>query len=288
MNFWQKRTKNIDEAVLTDLVNENKTKVKALKNNELEIGGKTMERTLNAINEAKLTQAIKKAEAWKWLMETDLKKKREEFGYISQSEVARKIKCNPSIINRLERHKEEYGNITPRLMQVYEFYTNDFNKKIPGEDAEQIGEVKMKRRKPNIKKADKEIWKWYKSTNFKALRKSLGLTGYELAEVVGVAQSCISDLELKRYTGVNKTIRGAYKFYSQKELPKVEEKEPEVVETVYKPENTFVTKEPLYQLEEQQAEIDSQKDYIKELEHKLQLAVRTSEIYEHIIELIFK
>jgi transcriptional regulator with XRE-family HTH domain len=220
MSFWSKRIKN--NKGVADALNVDESKIKALKDNRLTIGGATMDRTLKAIEDEKINKAIKDNEMWKWILETDFKAKRLEFGYKTQMDVAKKIGCNSSVISRLETDKSRFKRLSPMLIKVYDFYTNDFNKKIKP--------YKSDRTRESINKDNRHIWKWYKSTDIRALRISMGLTGYDIAHKIGVAQSCISDLELKRCKTINKTMINAYNFYNNNQKTT---KDSELNDTIY-------------------------------------------------------
>lgn len=209
MNFWSKRIKN--NKSIADALNEDEDKIKALKEDNLEITGQTLDRTLKAIEDEKINKAIRDNEIWRWVQDTDFKAKREEFGYKSQTEVAKLIGCDVSIICRLETTKERFKKVSPKLIDIYNFYTNDFNKKIKNKEAVKLYKTDMTRE--NVNKDNKHIWKWYRKTDIRALRKSMNLTIYELADKIKVSESCVSDLELKRCKRVNRTMISAYNFY---------------------------------------------------------------------------
>jgi hypothetical protein len=243
--FWNKRIKDVGKTALE--LGEDKTKVKALKDGDLEIEGNTMDRVLKNLEEDKIKRLIKESDIWKWVQETDFRKLREKFGYDTQRDVAKLIPCDTSIICNLENHKEKFKKVSPKLIEIYNFYNNDFNRKI------KKGSVKMYKVDPNIKsgkvldladvdykvevldntekvvkkekqksKEEKQIWKWYKKTDIRELRKSKGYDNlYTLAGLVGVSQSCLSDLELKHFKRVNKTITNAYKFFNSLEEPEI-------------------------------------------------------------------
>lgn len=220
MNFWGKRIKN--NRNIADALEVSEDKIKALKDDTLEIKGATLDRTLQAVQDEKINKAIRENEIWRWVQETDFKAKREEFGYNTQKEVARKVKCDSSIICNLENHKERFKRVSPKLIDVYNFYTNDFNKKIKKT-------YKSDKTREPINKDNRYIWKWYKNTDIRALRLSLGLTGYDIANKIGVAQSCVSDLELKRCKTINKTMINAYNFYNNNQTA-VEEAKDDIYE----------------------------------------------------------
>lgn len=223
MKFWSKRIKNV--GTVAKELGEDKDKVKALKDGNLEIGGKTMERVLSTLEEDKIKGAIRKNDIWKWIQESDFKKLREDFGYSAQTAVARLIPCDPSIICNLENHKERFKEVSPKLIAIYEFYNNDFNKNIKKKDynikplKNEVKDVVVKSNKnKNKDKETKAIWEWYKKTDIRALRMSLGYRSlYDIVKFIKVSQSCLSDLELKHFKKVNKTIRNAYYFYKNGE-----------------------------------------------------------------------
>lgn len=238
MAFWNKRIKDVGKTALE--LGEDKTKVKALKDGDLEIEGNTMDRVLKNLEEDKIKRLIKESDIWKWVQETDFRKLREKFGYETQREVAKLIPCDTSIICNLENHKEKFKKVSPKLIEIYNFYSNDFNKNIKvipgGKDydikvlnkGDNTGHVELLPKKDKVKelkgkeKEENTIWKWYKKTDIRALRLSLGYNLYDLVKKIGVSQSCISDLELKHFKRVNKTIKNAYYFYNNIEN-KIEE-----------------------------------------------------------------
>lgn len=194
MSFWSKRIKNKKE--LADALNVDESKIDALVNNELEIGGDTMNKVLKTIEEEKINKAIRKSDIWRWIQETDFRQKRLEFGYKTIKEVANIIGVSDSTISRLEVNKSVYPKLTPTLKKVYEFYTNDFNKN-------------------TTNKENKDIWKWYKSTNIKELRLQKGIkTAFDFANIIKVCPSCVSDLERKNMKRVNDTMIKAYNYFA--------------------------------------------------------------------------
>ena len=217
MNFWSKRIKNNKN--IADALEVDEDKIKALKDNRLEIKGETLNKTLKVIEAEKINKAIKENEIWKWVQDTNFKEKREEFGYKTQKEVAKKVKCDSSIICNLENHKEQFKRVSPKLIDVYNFYTNDFNKKYKKT-------YKSDKTREPINKDNRHIWKWYKNTDIRALRLSLGYkTLYDLVDKIGVSQSCLSDLELKRCKTINKTMINAYNFYNNNQVAVEEAKD---------------------------------------------------------------
>ena len=241
MAFWNKRIKNVSKTA--ESLGEEKEKVKALKEGDLEIGGKTMDRVLKTLEEDKIQGLIKDNDVWKWVQETDFKKLRQEFGYKSQVEVAKYIGCDSTIICSLEGKKGKFKRVTPMLIKIYDFYTNDFNKKI-NRDANpsvKVSNISLSKKdfeikdvtnktKKELDKEKKTILKWYKKTNIKELRKSFGFsTAMEAARIIGVTQSCYNDLENKKYKGACKTMTMAYNFYNAgseviDQIPKEENK----------------------------------------------------------------
>lgn len=208
MNFWSKRIKNKKE--LADALNIDESKIDALVNNELEIGGETMNKTLKAIEEERINKAIRDNDIWKWIQKTDFRQKRLEFGYKTIKEVASIIGVSDSTISRLETDKSVYPKLTPTLKKVYEFYQNEFNKKTTNITTKQNID-----RSKKINKENNDIWKWYKNTDIKELRKQSGFkTGFDFASKIGVCASCVSDLETKKMKRVNRTMIKAYNYFN--------------------------------------------------------------------------
>ena len=147
MSFWSKRIKNKKE--LANALNVDESKIDALINNELEIGGNTMNKVLETIEEEKINKAIRESDIWKWIQETNFREKRLEFGYKTIKEVASIIGVSDSTISRLETDKSVYPKLTPTLTKVYEFYQSDFNKKTTS--------AIVKQNIDRSKKANKEI-----------------------------------------------------------------------------------------------------------------------------------
>lgn len=223
MNFWSKRIKN--NKSIADALEVEESKIKALKNDKLEIKGKTLDKTLQAIEEERINKAIRENEIWKWVQETDFKAKRLEYGYKTQREVAKLVDCDVSIICNLENRKERFKRVSPKLIDIYNFYTNDFNKKI--NDEKKVKSISKEKtiHHLNIKvnKDNKHIWKWYKNTDLKKLRQDKGYKSIkDVYKQIGVCQSCISDLELKKFKRVNKTMINAYNFYNDLEVEKTD------------------------------------------------------------------
>jgi len=213
MSFWSKRIKNKKD--LADALNVDESKIDALVNNELEIGGETMNKTLKAIEEERINKAIRESDIWRWIQETDFRQKRLEFGYKTIKEVASIIGISDSTISRLETNKSVYPKLTPSLKKVYEFYQNDFNKNTTNITAKQNID-----RSNKINRENKDVWKWYKNTDIKELRKQSGFkTAFDFAGKIDVCPSCISDLEKKKMKRVNKTMMKAYNYFNNNELP---------------------------------------------------------------------
>lgn len=219
MSFWSKRIKNKKE--LADALNVDESKIDALVNNELEIGGNTMNKVLETIEEERINKAIRDNDIWKWIQETDFRQKRLEFGYKTIKEVASNIGVSDSTISRLEVDKSVYPKLTPTLKKVYEFYQNDFNKNTTNITTKQNID-----RSKKINKENKDIWKWYNNNDIRLLRQQKGFrTAYDFAKTLGVCSSCISDLERKSMKRVNQTMLKAYNFLNNMQMPIEENKD---------------------------------------------------------------
>lgn len=212
MSFWSKKIKSTKDAAR--VLGEDVEKVKALKDGDLEIGGETMDRVVKTLRESEIQDLIKKNDIWKWILDTDFKEKRKEFGYSSQREVAHLIKCDQSIICNLENHKDTFKRLSPKLIDVYNFYTNDFNKKInKKQEVPIVDAVTTKKNKKSDKISKKKILKWYKDTDIRALRGETSQR--DMAIKIGCAQSSLSDIENKRLTGTKlKALKKVYIYFN--------------------------------------------------------------------------
>lgn len=204
MSFWSKRIK--DTKTIAKELNVDEEKIKELTNGERQIEGKTMDKVLEVIEKDKINKPIRNLEILQWYRDTNLKLLRKKFGYRSISEVARILNMSPSTLCNFEK-KVEVKSVGARLIQLYEFYSNDFNKKIKQE------------KEPNFEnEEDKIIWDWYKNTNFIKLREKLNLgTQYDLAKMVNRNQTCISKFENHGYKSVTEAVKMFYDFYSNKD-----------------------------------------------------------------------
>lgn len=211
INFWSKRIQNEKTArQIANELNVDEEKIKELVIGEREIGGRTMDRVLNVIEDNKINGPMKRVEVLQWYRDTDIRALREEFGYTTR-ELAKKIGCNPSTISNFENRNFDIKRVGNRLIQLYDFYQDDFNRK---------GKASIDRQRKKVDKNNKHIWKWYKSTDIRALRNNMGMTVNELANKIYVSQSCLSDLERKNYKTVNKTMVNAYNFFVGSEVEK--------------------------------------------------------------------
>lgn len=140
MGFWNKRIK--DTKSLAEDIGVEEIKIKELKQGKREIGGETMEKVLNSLEknkENKVENQIKKAEILSWYKNTDLAELRKNFGYKTQRELAKKLKRGQGTLCALENKK--VNRVCNSLIELYDFYKNDFNKKIEEENKEKEKEV---------------------------------------------------------------------------------------------------------------------------------------------------
>ena len=182
-------------------------KVQELIDGRRHIGGETMDKVLQSIDNAKENQTAKNLEIMDWYNNTDLKELRKEFGY-GQSELAKKLNVNYSTLNSLEGKYQHLINVTPLMQTLYDFYKDDFNKKIST-----TKKVKVFVSKNEI--LNSEVYKWWKNTDLKALRKSKYYGQQELADILNVNVKTLDATESKihNYVSVTPVMQKLYDFY---------------------------------------------------------------------------
>ena len=152
--------------------------------------------------------------------------------------------------------------ITATLTKVYLFYQNEYNKKIKN--------ISSKNSVNRSKKANKEfnsIWKWYQNTNIRELRQLAGFkTAGDFAKAISICPSCISDLETKKFSRVNKTIIGAYNYFNNNKKEEVND------DDITKHHNELPIKEEVNATD------------TKELELKIEYLEKLNMKYEKIID----
>ena len=131
-SFWNKRiNKRLKWEVARDLGVE-ETKIQELIDGKRHIGGETMDKVLQSINDNSENRVAKDLEVLDWYTNTDLKALRKEWGY-GQTELADKLGLNYSTLNAVESKYQFRGRVTKNIHLLYDFYQNEFNKKIGNE-----------------------------------------------------------------------------------------------------------------------------------------------------------
>lgn len=204
-NFWKKRIKNKES--IANKMGIDSEKIQELMNGEREIEGKTLDKVLQAVEEEKMLKPIKQLEILQWYKDTDLKELRLKFGYDNQKELADLLKMDNSTLCNFER-KVKIKTVSSKLIQLYNFYQNDFNRKT---------------KKANIKTKNQydnniEVLKWYNKTDIKKLRGDK--TSKETAEEIGLAQQSYLDIENKRSKSgrVSENMIKVYNYYQDKKI----------------------------------------------------------------------
>lgn len=124
-SFWSKRIRNKVQVAKDLGVDE--TKIQELINGERHIGGDTMDKVLESINNEEECHVAKKIAILDWYHNTDLKALRKEFGY-SQAELSRLLRINAQTLSAIEEHRNK--KVSDKIEKMYNFYQNEFNKKI--------------------------------------------------------------------------------------------------------------------------------------------------------------
>ena len=209
-SFWSKRINmRVKRQVAKDL-NVDEEQVQELIDGKRHIGGETMDKVLQSINDEAENRIARDFEILDWYTNTDLKALRLEWGY-GQKELANKLKINPITLNAVESKYSAAKNVTPNIQKLYDFYQNEFNKKI---------ESKVNNRSPRercIYVCDKndEILAWYKNTNLVELRRQFGYGGVELAQKLGINFKTFNNMEhhTNDYLRATEKIQKLYNFY---------------------------------------------------------------------------
>jgi len=129
-SFWSKRIKDkkLKQEVAKDLGIE-EHKIQELIDGKRHIGGETMDKVLQSINDNNENSVAKDLEILDWYTNTNLKDLRKEWGY-GQIELANKLGLNSNTLNSIESKYQFKGHISKTVKNLYEFYHNEFNKKL--------------------------------------------------------------------------------------------------------------------------------------------------------------
>lgn len=236
-SFWSKRIKNKNNVAKE--MGVDKEKIQELIEGKRQIEGKTMDKVLEIIEDEKINRPIKNLEILQWYRDTDLVKLREKFGYNSQLELSKKLGINNGTLCRFEHKKYNLEKVTGALEKLYNFYQNDFNKKIN-------------------KITGKEIFEWYKKIDdFGEYRRKFGYSKNKLMSELNLSYDQSRDLERKSYKKANSIVKKAYEFFHNEDnrLPEVEwikpekelnivvDKESEIIKEEPKENNKVITNE---------------------------------------------
>ena len=186
-------------------VDENK--IKELKKGERHIEGETMDKVLQSINKSKVERDIEKLNIFEWYKNTDLKELRMEFGYRRAKYLADELNIPISSMNKFENKK--FDKVNKLIIKLYDFYHNDFNKKLE-EKVEPI--IKEEKREKNINEKN-NILDWYYETDFAVLRENY--TQKKIAEIIGVPQSSWCEIENHKISTCSKNMIKIYNYYHQ-------------------------------------------------------------------------
>ena len=110
----------VKRQVAKDL-NVDEEQVQELIDGKRHIGGETMDKVLQSINDEAENRIARDFEILDWYTNTDLKALRLEWGY-GQKELANKLKINPITLNAVESKYSAAKNVTPNIQKLYDFY----------------------------------------------------------------------------------------------------------------------------------------------------------------------
>lgn len=131
-NFWKK--KKIDTVKVANELGVEEKKVKELKEGKRDIGGKTMEKVLEIVQQDDKMENINILE---WYNKSNIKELRLKFGYKTQKQLAKACNIEPSSMCLLERQDKPKTRLTKNIKRLYYFFSNDLNKLLENEEKEE-------------------------------------------------------------------------------------------------------------------------------------------------------
>ena len=204
MNIFKRKIKNTFDVARDMGVDEEK--IKELKEGERQVEGTTMDKVLQSVNKSQVERDIEKLNIFEWYNNTDLKALRKEFGYKNATTLAEVLKVEKSAISRAENKK--YNKINKTIIQLYDFYHNDFNKNI--KEGEQM-ESNEKSSIVKDKEEKKKIYQWYLDTDIEKLRGNLSQKA--ISNLIGMAQSNWCKLERHLVTRYCENMGKIYNYF---------------------------------------------------------------------------
>lgn len=190
-NRNQKRKSNYEISKKTNIPEE---KVKEIMNGEREVPTERVDDFVSAISENdKVEREINVATARKWLEETDLKKARMNYNYLSQGELASELGVHTSVICRLENKKTDHVS-DGLLIKYYDFLNNDLNKKVKRKKKDKIERRKLTSNEYKfLKEIDQDkVKEWYETFDLKDYLKSKELSYRDFAKELGYSGNSTS------------------------------------------------------------------------------------------------
>ena len=141
-SFWSKRINMRTKRKVAKDLGVDEEKVQELIDGTRHIGGETMDKVLESINDEKENAKIRDLEILDWYTTTDLKALRKEWGY-GQTELGDKLGIYSKTLNAVESKYQFRGHVSNNIRKLYDFYQNEFNKKI--EPLQNNGKVRVKK-----------------------------------------------------------------------------------------------------------------------------------------------
>ena len=228
MNFWKKKIKNTAE--LSKATGIEEEKIKELKEGKREIGGETMEKILNAINETnkktELEKRVEQENVMQWIKNTDIKELIKNFGYKNYNDCAKKIGIAPSSLCTIINGKfKDYSN---NIQKIYDFFHDDFNKKV---DDDKVDDkiISKKEKLPRFVGNKNEKVKFLNKFTLRELTEKLGFKSQpEFANAVGLSYATLKNIFNNNIKTDSLAVVKTYDYVQQHlkgeiDLPKVEE-----------------------------------------------------------------
>ena len=196
INFYTKKNKKskLTTKEIAQELNIDEEKIKELERGERTLTGKTLDKYLKVVGKTDTELALENAELKKWFNETDLKKLRVEFGYNTQTGLAKAIGIDQAVLSRAENKNKTTAIST--MKALYNFYQNDFNKKVEKAETTTIETV------GKYTKEEQDLIDWYKNFDLKKYMAMNNILTIEMSEKSGLSPASIYRLKRKMPLGV--------------------------------------------------------------------------------------
>lgn len=172
-------------------------------------------------------------------------------------------------INRsqVERDVEKFNNVNKAIIKLYDFYHDDFNKKVEKDEVQ----IPVKKGKPLScsKTKREEIMKWYSNIDIMALRGEC--SQQEISSLVGIPQSSWCALEKQPAVRCTKNIIKLYDYFHNDITAKDENRmEHNSKETKSVEENNLSFDKNVIVEDNDEKDLTNLSKYVNELENRIE------------------